>query len=139
VANPDRVEAVIKASAVVLKQEWAVTKYGSLAGLISGVGTMYFRRWLNAAGLFLGIVGVVFIFVWGPPQPTFLRGDSITASSNTVIPNDGRTVAQRDADTAAQELHYTHMSQIGLSLILAGFLLQFANEFFRAPRTCHDS
>jgi hypothetical protein len=34
VAHPDRMEAVIKASGIVLKREWAVTKYGIFAGLI---------------------------------------------------------------------------------------------------------
>lgn len=34
VANPDQVEAAIKASCIVLKREWAVTKYGIFAGLI---------------------------------------------------------------------------------------------------------
>jgi hypothetical protein len=133
VANQDRVDAVIKASAVVLKQEWAVTKYGSLAGLLTGGGTMFFRRWLNAAGLFLGIVGVVFIFLWGPPQPSFQRGDPIGASPNTKLP-DGRTVAQQDADTVAQEQHYKSMSQIGLGLIFLGFVFQLTNEFLPRNR-----
>ena len=35
VANPDRMEAVIKASGVVLRQEWIVTKYGMFAGILT--------------------------------------------------------------------------------------------------------
>ena len=94
------------------------------------------RRWLNGVGLSLGILGVIFIFVWGPPQPSFERGDPITASGNSRLP-DGRTVAQRDTDIAAAEQHYRFMSRFGLSLILVGFVLQFANEIL--PRNIPHS
>jgi hypothetical protein len=120
VANQDRVDAVIKASAAVLKHEWAATKYGGLAGPITGGGTMFFRRWLNASGLLLGIVGVVFIFVWGPPQPSLERHDPVYSSSRA-----------HEASAEAEEQRYKCMSRLGLGLILAGFVLQFANEFLR--------
>jgi hypothetical protein len=29
------------------------------------------EKWLNAAGLVLNMIGVVIIFIWGPPQPSF--------------------------------------------------------------------
>jgi len=31
------------------------------------------RRWLNVIGLIFGMIGVVIIFVWGPPQPSFQK------------------------------------------------------------------
>ena len=132
VADADRVEAVIQASGIVLKQEWAVTKYGMFTGLMrfkngrEGAGLI--RRWLNAIGLSLGIIGVVIIFLWGPPQPSFERGVSIGLEDANVLAN-GRTVAQHDADNAAQQRHYKLMSQTGLALILVGFMFQLANEF----------
>lgn len=92
-----------------------------------------FRSWLNAIGLSLGILGVIFIFVWGPPQPSFERGDAITASDNTRL-SDGRTVAQRDRDIAAEEQYYKLMSRIGLGLILVGFVVQLANEVLPQDR-----
>jgi len=134
VAKQERVDAVLNASAVVLKREWEVTKYGNLAGLVTGDRLQFFRRWLNAFGLCLGIVGVIFIFIWGPPQPTFQRGVFLAIEDRHVLP-DGRTVAQHDAEKAANEEHYKRMSQIGLALILAGFLLQFGNEFLPRNRS----
>jgi hypothetical protein len=134
VAKQERVDAVLNASAVVLKREWEVTKYGNLAGLVTGDRLQFFRRWLNAFGLCLGIVGVIFIFIWGPPQPTFQRGVFLAIEDRNVLP-DGRTVAQHDAEKAANEEHYKRMSQIGLALILAGFLLQFGNEFLPRNRS----
>jgi hypothetical protein len=78
----------------------------------------FLRRWLNAIGLSLGIVGVVFIFVWGPPQPSFERHEPVYSSSRA-----------HEAPAEAEEQRYKCMSRFGLGLILAGFVLQFANEF----------
>jgi hypothetical protein len=89
---------------------------------------LFLRKWLNAIGLSLGLVGVVFIWIWGPPQPSFERGVSIVLEDANRLP-DGRTAAQYAADTEAQERHYRFMSRVGLGLILAGFALQLINEF----------
>jgi hypothetical protein len=89
---------------------------------------LFFRRWLNAIGLSLGIVGVVFIWIWGPPQPSFERGVSMVLEDATPLP-DGTTAAQYAAATEAKESRYRLMSRIGLGLILAGFALQLVNEF----------
>jgi len=88
---------------------------------------LFLRRWLNAIGLLLAMIGVVFIFIWAPPQPSFERGEAIGLEDNTVLSN-GKTVAQNDADKAAKEARYKRMSQIGLGLIFLGFLCQFINE-----------
>ena len=37
-------------------------------------------RLVNATGLVLGMIGVLMIFIWGPPQPSF-EGDSILLES----------------------------------------------------------
>ena len=80
-------------------------------------------KWLNTVGLILGIVGVVLLFVWAPPQPSFERGASVRLEDNTTLPN-GRTVAQNDSAIEAREAHYGRMSQIGLLLIGLGFGFQ---------------
>jgi hypothetical protein len=89
-------------------------------------------RWLNAIGLTLGIIGVIFIWKWGLAQPSFERGVSIGAEENTVF-KDGRSMKQMNADKAAAEALYKRKSRIGLSLILAGFACQLANEFVPKP------
>jgi len=89
---------------------------------------LFFRKWLNAIGLSLGIVGVVFIWIWGLPQPSFERSVLIALEDATPLP-DGRTAAQHAEETQARERHYRLMSSIGLGFILAGFALQLANEF----------
>ena len=87
---------------------------------------MTLSKWLNAIGLIFGMVGVVFIFRWGPPQPSFERGASFGLEDNTALPN-GKTVAQNNAEIAAREAHYKRMSQIGLGFIFLGFLLQLCS------------
>ncbi len=49
---------------------------------------------VNTIGLTLGIVGVVFIFIWGPPQPQLELGISIGLEDATPIDNSGKTVAE---------------------------------------------
>jgi hypothetical protein len=80
-------------------------------------------KWLNAIGLVFGIIGVVLIFIWGPPQPSFERGAALGLEDNTKLSN-GKTVAQNNADIAAREERYKIMSRIGLVLIGLSFALQ---------------
>ncbi len=68
-------------------------------------------KWLNAIGLILGIIGVVFIFIWGPPQPSF-EGDALLLESTN------------EAALAAKKVLYKRMSRIGLGLIGLGFAFQ---------------
>lgn len=68
-------------------------------------------KWLNTIGLLLGIIGVVLIFIWGPPQPSF-EGDSILLESTN------------ESALAAKKTHYKRISRIGLGLIGLGFVLQ---------------
>jgi len=106
-------EAVDQAREI-LKREWEVTKrpWSNPA------------KWLNAFGLILGMLGVVFIFIWGPPQPSFQKGVSLGLEDANPLPN-GKTVAQNNADVAAMEKYYREMSEVGLGLIFFGFLCQF--------------
>jgi len=74
------------------------------------------RRWLNVIGLIFGMIGVVIIFVWGPPQRSFQK---VTSS---VGRNDqAGKIAEINAETAAKEVFYQHMSQVGLACVFIGF------------------
>lgn len=68
-------------------------------------------RWVTTIGLVLGLVGVVMIFIWGPPQPSF-GGDAILLEST----NENKL--------AAEKAKYEYLSRIGLSLIGVSFALQ---------------
>jgi hypothetical protein len=68
------------------------------------------RRWLNPLGLIFGMIGVVMIFFWGWPQPSF-EGDVLTAD----------TSAQQQAELKTSEEHYRFMSKLGLGLVFLGF------------------
>ncbi|MGO8847535.1 MAG: hypothetical protein ACLQFI_19810 [Methylocella sp.] len=83
---------------------------------------------LNMAGLALGMVGVAFIFFWGPPQPSFEQGVSLGLADGTPL-SDGRTVAQHNIETAATKRRYKCLSLLGLIFIFLGFLLQFVALF----------
>jgi hypothetical protein len=79
--------------------------------------------WFNTVGLILGMVGVVLIFKWGPPQPALEEGVRLGLEEGNVLP-DGRTVAQRDADIRALRSRHLIMSRSALGLIFVGFALQ---------------
>jgi len=53
------------------------------------VGDALTAQWLNTVGLVLGMVGVVILFIWGPPQPDFVEGVGRGLQLNTAL-KDGR-------------------------------------------------
>ncbi len=57
------------------------------------------------------MVGVVMIFIWGPPQPSF-GGDAILLESTN------------EKKLAAEKAKYEYLSRVGLSLIGVSFALQ---------------
>jgi hypothetical protein len=69
-------------------------------------------RWLNTFGLALGMVGVLMIFIWGPPQPD--------------LDPQGKILLAGGPDQAIEQLRnqYEIMSRIGLGLIGLGFVAQ---------------
>ena len=81
------------------------------------------QPWLNTIGLALGIIRVVLIFKWGPPQPQLTEGVSIGISARNVLPS-GKTVAEPDAEIRARRSLHLWRSRIGLGMILIGFVLQ---------------
>jgi hypothetical protein len=84
---------------------------------------------MTAVGLCLNILGVVIAFFWGFPQPSLVKGAGIGLMSNDNIPDEGRTVAERDAWAEETRERYTRISGFGLWLMFAGFLLQLFDTF----------
>jgi len=83
---------------------------------------------LNRIGLLLGLVGVILIFVWGPPQPNLEKGVGLGLQEGTRLP-DGRTVAEHDRDVARRRRRHTVLSRVGLGLIALAFVLQLIATF----------
>jgi drug/metabolite transporter (DMT)-like permease len=93
------------------------------------------REWWNVIGLCLGIIGVVLLFIWGPPQPSFEKGVGIVLSAGNVL-SDGKTVAEHDRDIDAEKQFTARISRVGLGLILLGFVAQLYGSW---PQTRTDS
>lgn len=68
---------------------------------------------ISSVGLVLDVAGVAVLFVYGPPQPDFQEDDAV------VVTNEAQQAAAR-----ALKQTFKFRSRIGLSLLVAGFLLQ---------------
>jgi len=79
---------------------------------------------ISSIGLIFGIIGVLIVFVWGPPQPIFTQGISVGLENGTSIDNTGKTVIDYNLEVAKRRKTYTRMSSFGLILIMIGFALQ---------------
>lgn len=79
---------------------------------------------LNSFGLALGMIGVVLIFVWGPPQPQLDEGVSLGLEDGTPLGN-GMTVVQNNDLVRSRRLRHKILSRVGLALVFLGFLAQF--------------
>jgi len=78
----------------------------------------------NTIGLTLGIVGVIFIFIWGPPQPQLEPGISIGLEEATPIDKSGKTVAEYNKEVKTRRTVHEVMSRLGLIFIMIGFGFQ---------------
>jgi hypothetical protein len=81
---------------------------------------------LTVFGLILGIIGVLMIFKWGPPQPSFQEPVRGFTPGTTI---DGKTVKDHADDARRQRSKYNCMSRIGLGLILIGFIFQLVDAW----------
>lgn len=81
-------------------------------------------RILNSIGLIVGIIGVVLIFLWGPPQPQLDTGISIGLEDGNFIKELGKTVGEHNIDILKRRDFHTFMSGLGLILIIIGFAFQ---------------
>lgn len=80
---------------------------------------------LSTIGLVLGIIGVILLFFWAPPQPSFQQGASIGLENGTQLQN-GKTVAENNMEIAHKEALYKCMSRIGLVFVGLSFAFQLA-------------
>lgn len=80
--------------------------------------------YLNQIGLILGVVGVVLIFIWGPPQPNMEQGVGLGLEDANRL-GEGRTVAEHNADVRKLRKRHGVLSKVGLFLVGLGFLCQF--------------
>ena len=81
------------------------------------------RSW-SSLGLALGMVGVLLLFKWGPPQPPHETGVTRGLEDATPIDDSGKTVADHNREVERRQRFYARMSRIGLALIFLGFLCQ---------------
>lgn len=81
-------------------------------------------RILNTIGLGLGIVGVLILFIYGPPQPQLEPGVALGLEDATPIDSSGRTVADLNEEVAARRQRHERMSKLGLGLVALAFLFQ---------------
>jgi hypothetical protein len=115
--------ALIETNAAALRDKAVEQGNDTLTRLDSPKNKMD-ARWLNTIGLALGIVGVLIIFIWGPPQPNF--NEFIPLS--LVSPEAQHMVE----DTKRLKRQHQIMSRIGLSLVGLGFGAQLI-AVWRAP------
>jgi hypothetical protein len=91
---------------------WAELQRRDLAHREDG-GINLTARWLNTIGLAFGIVGVLIIFRWGPPQPNFDEAAYLLLV--------GPEAQHNVEDVKRLKRQYQMMSSIGLGLIGLGF------------------
>ncbi len=77
---------------------------------------------LNTIGLMIGIIGVILLFSWGPPQPKFELGIGIQVEDETVI--NGITAREHDLIIEKRKERFEKMSRRGLGFIIIGFSIQ---------------
>ena len=82
-------------------------------------------QWLNTIGLVLGIVGVLIIFRWGPPQPDFDETIGVALDPGIVFA-DGTKASDMEEATRRLKRRHKVMSRVGLGLIGLGFVAQLA-------------
>lgn len=83
----------------------------------------------NTVGLSMGIIGVVFIFIWGPPQPQLEPGISIGLEDATPIDKSGKTVAEYNTEVKTRRTVHEVMSRLGLIFIMIGFGFQLLSTW----------
>ena len=79
---------------------------------------------INTIGLTLGIIGVVLIFIWGPPQPQLDTGISLGLEDATPIDSSGKTVAEHNEEVLKLKKLHEVLSGLGLIFIMIGFGFQ---------------
>lgn len=84
----------------------------------------------NTIGLILNIIGVIILFKWGYPQPSFENGSFLGLEDNTPLSN-GLTVKQEREKSELQKIEYKSKAKCGLIFILVGFIFQLVAEIVK--------
>jgi hypothetical protein len=79
---------------------------------------------INSIGLILGTIGVLLIFIWGPPQPNLNKGIGLGLEDNTPIDSNGKTVKEHNNEIEIKRKKHYFLSRLGLASIFFGFLFQ---------------
>lgn len=86
---------------------------------------------LGITGLTLNMIGVIFAFIWGHPQPDHSTSISIGVgklADNHVL-ESGETYGKFCKRLECQKRRYAWLSRTGLILMFFGFAAQFASLF----------
>lgn len=83
----------------------------------------------STLGLLLGMAGIVLIFRWGPPQPSFDEGVRRALEEATVF-DDGTKVSDIIAEQRERKRRHQFMSRFGLAFIFLGFLSQLIGTWW---------
>jgi hypothetical protein len=83
---------------------------------------------LAVVGLILGMIGVVIMFIWGSPQPSFEEHVTRKVMDNTKF-IDGTTAKEYADNARKRKTRYTWLSRLGLGLIGVAFLLQLIDAW----------
>jgi len=86
---------------------------------------------LNQVGLVFGILGVVVIFVWGPPVPNLEEGISLGLEDETPL-SGGQTVPGHNKQVRRRRKKHRILSGLGLALLGLGFVCQFLATLARS-------
>jgi hypothetical protein len=80
---------------------------------------------LNTAGIIFSIIGVVILFYYGFPQPSFQEYVGLAIEDNTIVDADNGITAKNIAEESALEKReYKSKAMFALFLILTGFVFQ---------------
>jgi hypothetical protein len=86
------------------------------------------QQLLNSIGLVIGMIGILIIFVFGPPQPNLEKGVALGLEDNTILSN-GRSVSNCNQEVKDLRKKHTRWSRFGLALIFFGFVFQLGAIF----------
>ena len=84
---------------------------------------MWIGHWSSSIGLVLGMIGVLILFRWGPPQPAFKESVGRAVEVGTIL-KDGTKAADIVDGEQREKRKFQRMSGVGLGLVGVGFALQ---------------
>ncbi len=79
---------------------------------------------MTTVGGVLSLMGILILFRFGFPQPSFVVEESYLGLESANVLSDGKTVAEARADASRKELTYKRLSMVALGLIVVGSVMQ---------------